>query len=265
MPRILCSSCVCTLLVALAAAVPATAQNYGDFVLSGDFALKENGQELEKAEIYRATQAAGVLIREPSLPAPVLIQPGSGQVETINVMKLSKAGEDVLRLLPGATLEFQGSFQIQGQDVRFTVDGRSFTLGPKPPLLGSQDASDLKEYSYLYVKRAREYSPDASALSKLRTLDRPVEVRVFFGSWCPHCQRTVPHAVRLAEELQGSKVDFEFFGLPQGFGNVPEAKKNDVTAVPTGIVYVNGKEVGRLTNEDWAHPERAIQRIVSSS
>ncbi len=264
MPRFLRPSCALIVLLALAT-VPATAQNYGQFVLSGDFMLQENGDELEKAEIYRATQTAGVLIREPSLPAPVLIQPGSQRVETVNVMKLSKPGDDVLKLLPGATLKAQGGFEISGQNVEFTVDGRAFTLGPKPPLLGTQDAEDLKEYSYLYVRRSREYSPDAGAVSKLEGVSRAVKVRVFFGTWCPHCQRTVPYAVRLAEELQGSKVDFEFYGLPQGFGNEPEAKKNDVTAVPTAIVYVDGKEVGRLSNEDWAQPERAIQRIVSSS
>lgn len=263
MPRILLHALL--VLALLGAAAPATAQSYGDFVLSGDFALYENGQELEQAEIYRATQAAGVLVRDSSLPAPVLIAPGSQRVETINVMKLSKAGEDTLRLLPGATLEPQGGFQIKGQDIEFTVDGRTLTLGPKPPLLGSKDAEDLKEYSYLYVKRSRDYTPDPGALSRLESLSQPVKVRVFFGSWCPHCQRTVPHAVRLAEELEGSQVDFEFYGLPQGFGNEPEAKKNNVTAVPTGIVYVNGKEAGRISNEEWAHPERAIQRIVSSS
>lgn len=265
MQRFLFSTCALLLLTALGVVAPATAQSYGDFVLSGDFVLQENGQEVEGADIYRATGVAAVLIRDSSLPAPVLIQPGSQKVETLNVMKLSKSGEDTLKVLPGATLAPQGGFQIRGQNIAFTVDGRSFTLGPKPPLLGDQDAADLKEYSNLYVRRANSYTPDAQALSQLEGMDKAVKVRVFFGTWCPHCQRTVPYAVRLADELADSRVDFEFYGLPQGFGNEAEAKKNDVTAVPTAIVYVDGKEVGRLKNEDWSSPERAIQRIASSS
>lgn len=248
----------------LAGALVASAQpgGYGVFYPNGDFELVVDGTEIPEAELYRSTQTPSVLIRSAEFAAPVLVVPGQRRVETVNVMKMAKGDDGSLRLLPNATLEPQGSFRVDGQAVEFTVDGRKVRLQPKPPLLGHQEAADLKEYSHLYVRGAERYDPDAAALSRLGELSEPVRVRIFFGSWCPHCQRHLPAAVRLAEELDSSQVSFDFYGLPRSFKGEPEAEEADVSAVPTGIVYVDGREVGRIESEDWARPERAIYELV---
>jgi thiol-disulfide isomerase/thioredoxin len=189
--------------------------------------------------------------------------PGSGRVETINVMKLAKKDDGLLDLLPGATLSAEGQFQAEGQGVRFSVAGKTVRLSPRPPLLGLRQATDLKAYSYLYVKGAEEYAPDTAVVAQLKRQAQPVRVRVFFGSWCPHCQRVVPGVVRLAEELASSRIEFEFYGVPQGFKGEPEAEKANVHAVPTGIVYVAGKEVGRIQSDSWSNPERALYGVLN--
>lgn len=239
------------------------AQSYGAFMPSGDFVLEIAGVEIPEAEFFRSTSVPSVLVMTPALPAPVLVVPGARRVETINVMKLSKQGDGILSLLPGATLAPQGGFEIDGQSIRFTVDGKAVTLSPKPDLLGNHEAAGLKQYSHLYVKGAKDYRPDAATISRLKQQGQPVKVKVFFGSWCPHCQRTVPGAVRVAEELAGSKIDFDFYGVKRGFGDDPEAKKADIDAVPTAVVYVNGREAGRIEENDWNAPERALSRILS--
>jgi hypothetical protein len=33
--------------------------------------------------------------------------------------------------------------------------------------------------------------------------------------------------------------------------------------VPTGIVYVGGKEVGRIEGGEWSKPEQALREIVT--
>jgi thiol-disulfide isomerase/thioredoxin len=91
-----------------------------------------------------------------------------------------------------------------------------------------------------------------------------VKITVFFGSWCPHCQQKVPIAMRLARELAGSKVKFDFYGLPHGFSNDAQAQRYGVKAVPTGIVYVNGKEVGRISGDGWESPEATLRNLVGS-
>jgi thiol-disulfide isomerase/thioredoxin len=94
---------------------------------------------------------------------------------------------------------------------------------------------------------------------------KPVRVRVFFGSWCPHCKEQLPSLLRVEDELRGSssKIQFEYYGLPQGFGKEPEAKKYNVGSVPTGIVFVDGMEVGRITGGDWSSPEKRLNALLN--
>jgi thiol-disulfide isomerase/thioredoxin len=250
-------------LVVLAA--PLLAQNYGLFQLSGDFLLEVDGQVVQDAQIYRSTAQPAVLVRTDRFDAPLLVVPGTQQVQTVNVMKMSRAGDDGLQLLPGAALRPLGGFRIDGESINFAFDDASVSLKPKPPLLGWHEAADLKEYSARYDKGSESYRPVSSVMTRLKNQSRPVKVRVYFGSWCPRCQVTVPGMVRVADDLSGGKYDFEFYGLPQGFGDEPEAKKAKVNGVPTAIVYVGGKEVGRLTNEEWETPERGLSRILSGS
>lgn len=247
-------------------APPAAAQlqqpTYRGFQLNSTFDLVVGGETVRDAEIYSTSSPPAILIMSPRLPAPVLVVPGGGRVETVNLMKLAKRPDGSIDLLPQPTLAPQGRFRPDGQAVEFQVEGAAVRLEPKPPLLGTKEASDLKEYSALYVKRAAAYSPDEAVLRQLKEEPEAVRVRVFFGSWCPMCQRTVPNAVRLSDELVGSQVRFEFYGLPQGFKGEPEATRFNITGVPTGIVFVDGREAGRIEGNAWLQPERRIREIL---
>jgi len=85
---------------------------------------------------------------------------------------------------------------------------------------------------------------------------------VFFGSWCPHCRQHVPLLLKVEDEVKNPNIKFEYFGLPRDF-NDPEAKKAEVKSVPIGIVYVNGREVGRITGDGWNSPEVLLDRIIA--
>lgn len=229
----------------------------------GDFQVRVDGELAEDAQIYRGARPPAILIMTSALPAPTLLVPGQGGVQTLNLMKLAKRSNGTIDVLPGATLAPQGSFQMEGQTLEFTVEGQRVRLEEKPPLLGLHGTGDLKSYSSNYEEGAAEYTPDSGLLSRLKSEEKPVRVRIFFGTWCPLCSRTVPHIVRLADELEGSQIDFEFYGLPRGFGDEPEAAKHGVTAVPTGIVFVDGKEAGRIQGNSWLRPEQVLQDILS--
>lgn len=250
------------------AAPPARAQlqtpSYRGFEPTDDLIVQIDGEAAPGVQLYRTSNPPAFLLMGSELPAPVLLAPGTGRVETIHLMKLAKRSDGSIDLLPGATLAPQGGFQPDGQAVSFTVEGRSVRLEPRPPLLGAQEKQDLKDYSSLYQTGAESYSPSSSALAGLKKLDKDVRVKVFFGSWCEACKRTVPHIVRVADELDStSNIDFDFYGLPpQGLAEEPEARRFGVKAVPTGIVFVDGREVGRLEGNSWLAPEKAIQSIL---
>lgn len=257
------------LFAALLLAVPVLAQNvdsvFRDFVRTGDFNLVVDGKPVPNAEIYKSDVAPAYLILTSALPSPVLLTPRAMAVETVSIMKVARQKDGSVDLLADAPTTSQGQLRLEGDKVVFTSEGRRVSLNPKPPLLGARKSNDLRTHSPDYVAKANGYKPNVQAVAALKKETRPVRVRVFFGSWCPHCKEHLPYLMRVEEELRkaGSKMQFDYYGLPPGFGSEPEAKKNKVTGVPLGIVYVNGREVGRIAGGAWAAPDVALRNILN--
>jgi thiol-disulfide isomerase/thioredoxin len=250
-------------------ALPSASRAQGDNALvgfqnQGDYVLSVDGKPVPAAEIYKNERVPGILVLTSALPTPVLLTPRAGTVEKVNLMKVAKQPDGSVNLLPSPTVGMVGKFQTQGDDVNFTYENRRVTLSAKPPLVGLRKAADLKGYSPNYVRVAQTYKPNGLALADLRKETQPVTVRVVFGSWCPHCRAHLPYLLKVEDELKGSKIKFEYFGLPrppQAWEH-PEVKRLGVNGVPTGIVYVGGKEVGRIIGEGWATPEVILNKIL---
>lgn len=255
-------------LVPAALALPALAQPpvdavLKDFARSGEYLLMINGKPAPVYEIYKNDTLPAYLILSPALPSAVLLTPRTMAVEVVPPAKVVRQKDGTVGLAADADLKPQGQFRLEGDKVVFTADGRKGSLGPNPPLLGLQKAPALKNHSPEYVVGARGYKPNPQVLAALRKSAKPAKVKVFFGSWCPHCKQHLPFLLRVEDELKGSPIQFEYYGLPQRFGNDPEAKKYNVDGVPTGIVFVNGKEVGRITLGDWSSPETRLNTLLN--
>lgn len=256
-------------LLATALAGPAAAQGidsvFKDFKRTGKYLLSVNGKAVPAAEIYLNETIPAYLVITPSLPSPVLLTPGGGMaVEAVPMAKVVRQADGTVALTADADPKPQGQFKVEGEKVVFATGGRNASLSPNPPLLGMRNAPALKDHSPEYVVTARNYKPNGQALAALKKQATPVKVRVFFGSWCPHCREHLPFLMRVQDELgAGSKIQFEYYGLPQRFANDPEAKKYNVDGVPLGIVFVNGKEIGRIRGGNWSAPETALTNILS--
>ena len=37
----------------------------------------------------------------------------------------------------------------------------------------------------------------------------------------------------------------------------------DIREVPTAVIYINGREIGRLQRTDWVSPETALKLMLS--
>ncbi len=243
------------------AQVPADAV-FSGFQRNGEFLFELDGNDLKNAEIYLSQRAASYLVIAPELASPLLINPRTGSVESVSFMKVMRRDDGSIDLLADASFNRLGDFRIAEQQIVFEVKGQKAKLKAKPPLLGGQDAESLKSYKPEYSQLAEAYTPEERFLGSLRTHQRPVRVRVYFGTWCSVCGRLVPRILRLADDLEGSKVEFEYYGLPQPMSDDPIAKREDIHGVPTAVVYVGDKEVGRLSGGDLNSPEKSITRLV---
>ncbi|HEV8577772.1 MAG TPA: thioredoxin family protein [Thermoanaerobaculia bacterium] len=258
-------------IVALAASSVSRAQGVpSDGVLrgfqpSGEYALLVDGIPVPKAEIYQNDKIPAILVLTSALPSPVLLTPRAGTVETVHIMKVAKQADGTVDLLADAVLAPIGRFEMAGENVKFAYEGRKVSLNPKPPLIGLRQGAELKAHNPEYARGASGYKPNDAAIASLKREPKPVTVRIFFGSWCPHCREHVPYILRVEDELKGSQVKFEYFGLPrppQAWQD-PEVKRLKVGGVPTGIIYVSGKEVGRITGDGWNAPEVLLNKIIN--
>ena len=228
------------------------------------FQVTLNGKELQGVEVYQAQSAGAFLILAEELGAPVLLRMRDGQVETLDLMKVNHNANGTVDVLAGATLAAQGGFQVNADrtGVMFMVGGQTAELKEKPPLLGSQQAAGLKAYDPHYQRTAEAYSPSAPIVEKLREQDKDVKVSVFFGTWCGACKQMVPRIIAVADRLEGSKITFDFYGLPPGIAGDKEAGRMGIEAVPTGVVFIDGKEAGRISGNGWRVPELAINNLL---
>jgi len=129
---------------------------------------------------------------------------------------------------------------------------------PGEPCQNSFVASLITRYS----SRILPHYPSEAIVSKLSEQSSDVQITVYFGSWCGACKQMVPRIMKVAEQLAGSKINFDFYGLPRGITGDPEASRIDIHAVPTGVIYLDGKEIGRIEGSGWRVPELAINNIL---
>lgn len=231
-----------------------------NFELSGDFVLAIDGKEQPKAEIYFSESARAYVLIAAEFPSPILVSAPTQSVDTIDLMKVSKQPNGVIDLLADAVFEPAGKYRVEGPNIEFSYAGKKLRVSPRPYLIGKHSGPELLAYNPSYERKARNYTPDAGIMKRLKAHKEPVRVLTFFGSWCPHCSTHVPLLLKVEQGLAGGKIQFEYLGMPKGaaFGDVPEAKQYKVTGVPTAIFFVGDKEIGRIPNAQWANPEVAL-------
>lgn len=234
------------------------------FQSTHDYVLEIDGVVDAAAEIYFQQRLPGYLLLPSKHSTPMLLVPRTREVRAVHIMKISRQPTGSLDLAPDALWKSLGQFELDGADLKFAVDGKSFALRQKPPLLGVKQATDLEAYDKRYRELATSYEPAGDALRALGAEKRDVRVRVYFGSWCPFCQQYLPRMVRVVRELADSGVAIDFYGLPREFSQDEITRTMNIRAVPTGVVYVDGKEAGRIQGEAWRAPESALQKILGS-
>lgn len=230
------------------------------FLPFSDYELIVDGRHVEAA-IYLGESTASVLVVSDALPSPVLLAAGSAAA--VAGTDIEHPAPGALALRSGAKAATLGSFELVGEDVRFVDQGRQVALHPLPPLLGLRKADEVTRHNPEYELGAAAYRPDSGVIGRLRKEPRAVRVRVYYGSWCPHCRQLVPHALTVERALEGTTIHFEYFGVDKNAGIDPALQKIGISSIPMGIVFVDGAEVGRIARKDWNTAEKALLNLLN--
>jgi thiol-disulfide isomerase/thioredoxin len=263
--RLLAATCLLALTGGSLLGQPRPDTVMSGFEPTGEYVLEQDGKVLADAKLYLSRRAAAVLITAPRIGDPLLVWARSARVDRIAAASLLPRTDGGFDVAEGTARAYLGDFAVDGPDMRLPVAGTDLRLGPRPALVGLHTLERLLEHSPEYAAALETYAPDGTAVAKLAAYPREVRVRVFFGTWCGVCKAVLPGGLRVARELAGSRVAFEFYGLdhpPAGWQD-GEARRLQVEGLPTAIVFREGREVGRFSGASgFAAPETALLRAL---
>lgn len=224
-----------------------------------------DGKVSEKGQIWTAQKAGNTLVLDlPELPELVVVQPRQQSVEAVGREAWLSQLDGTAALAADQAPRSVGALSVVGEKVSMSYDGRTLELREAPYQLGVKSIQELLASNAHYRFSSSRYRPSDPIVRNLRAISKPVEVKVFFGTWCPACSEVIPKVFAVAQALEGSNMKFSFYGLPkgEGFGTDPEAKKYSIRGVPTAVLLVDGKEVGRVDGGSWRIPELGIQNTL---
>ncbi len=244
---------------------PAVADGDASLVLlrTGHFQLRLGDQPDPEARIYRSEGIPRLLVEAPSLGAPWLVVAGAKVARRLDPAAVAPVeGEpDAVTANPAATTS-EVPITIEGLALVFESDRGRVVLEPAEPLTGERAADELLAALPEYRRGAAEYEPGRGELRLLAKVEGPVEVDVFFGSWCPHCERIVPRIIKLSRSLDGNAIHFRFHGLPRKFEDDPLARQYEIGAVPVVLVRRGSEIVARLEGRVLIRPEQALTSVL---
>ena len=255
MTRFTSNTLLITLLVSFSSAWHAGAM---DLAATSQFVV-------QGSETYRSIDPPTAFLVQPSpFGRPVFITTGPPAARLLNPKRISHdtGDADLIRVDTGGSQEDFLSVRLEGANLTVERDGLTMTLKEGPPVLGDRTLDELVEALPEYRRDAARYTPDAGALERLRRVGQPTELLVFFGSWCPHCERAIPRLIRVLQDIHGTPIAVTFHGVPHD-GKDTMMEDMRVTGLPTVIVRRNNEEVARMEGEEWAAPEKNLAAVVT--
>lgn len=231
--------------------------------------LVATGQfEVQGSTVYKSAEAPPTFLVLPSpFGRPVLVTTGPLGARLLDPARIARdaADPEAVRVdTSGPQTDFL-LVHPDGPSLIVDRDGVKMTLKASPPLLGDRTSDEVMSALPEYRRGAARYRPDSVSVAKLSRTAQPTELVVVFGSWCPHCEQSVPRLVRVLEDVKGAPIKATFHGVPPGGEDDPLMSELHVTRLPTAIVRRDGKELARMEGEAWEAPETSLARIVATS
>lgn len=117
-------------------------------------------------------------------------------------------------------------------------------------------------YDYPFWEEAyKQFQPDSAEKAHIAKLARPMEIKIFFGTWCGDSRRNVPHFLKIVDGISAFNIKMVAVDrdLDAREGN-PE--KWRIKRVPTFIFIEQGREIGRIVENPVNSLEKDMIAIL---
>jgi len=134
-------------------------------------------------------------------------------------------------------------------------------------LIGTQHINTLKgnELYPWFDKGYAAYNTDTALISQLSLLiNKGVTITVVAGTWCVDTKRELPKFVKVLDKASYNDNNLKLiFVNTSKTSPEKDEKRLKVKTVPTFIVYMNGKEKGRIREKSTITFEQNLLNILS--
>jgi len=113
-----------------------------------------------------------------------------------------------------------------------------------------------------FWEKYREYQPYPDIIEALQKQGQNIKAEVYMGTWCPDSREYVPVFYKIADEAGWDRKNIRLIALPRNFKDAKVARKRKIFRVPTFIIYLNGKEKGRIIEYPMENMEQDLRKIL---
>jgi hypothetical protein len=132
----------------------------------------------------------------------------------------------------------------------------SLVTAAQPELLGPLTRDVLFEKLPDWRAVAEAYQPKPDCVEKLRAQAREVRVEIYLGTWCPDSKAHVSEYFKVMELAEAPAIRTVCIGIPRDKAQrAPYYQGKDIVRLPTFVVFVDGREAGRIVET----PERSVE------
>ncbi len=259
-----------------AAGTPALHESLREFLATSKYEFVPDVKGTTTPAVYFSARSATYLLRQTGLGLPLLLRTGACALESVPEEALVDRSDGGFDLRADVKPTSLGCAVLSGRDLLIEIPGLKGKLTPPAPMLGWQKAANVLAAIPEYARDAKKYAIDENCIASLKTTKGKVRVFVYFGTWCPTCSTVMGRVLRLEQELakdapapkegEAPAFQFDYFGAkpePDTWEE-PELKSHAIEILPTGLVYVDGKDQSRISGFDWSRPEAALRRALDT-
>ena len=121
------------------------------------------------------------------------------------------------------------------------------TVAPAAGLRGVVTEAQLYADSPEFRSKAEAYQPDPQAVAKIRAIDRKITVQLFLGTWCYDSIHNAPKLLKALELAANPDLTLDIIAVDRNKDDGGGlAAKSGLKRIPTVILLVGGKELGRI-------------------
>jgi thiol-disulfide isomerase/thioredoxin len=136
-------------------------------------------------------------------------------------------------------------------------------LAGQGEMLGPLTRESLFEMNPEWQAVAAAYQPKPDCVEKLRALGREVKVEIFLGTWCTDSKAHVSAYFKVLDLADTPLIQTVCTGIPEAKENRSAYYRGrEIVRLPTFLVFVDGREIGRIVETPEKSVEEDLVRIL---